>query len=163
MVVKIITEPNPILRQKAELIALADLNTASLQNLIKNLVETMYQKDGVGMAAPQIGESIRLCVITKKYNPLDKKKDLILINPCWEKISIFKSWDEEGCLSVPLTYGKVRRYRKIKVKAWDEEGKVLNFTADDFFARIIQHEIDHLEGILFIDKAKNLHEVQPEL
>jgi peptide deformylase len=123
------------------------------------MVETMYAKDGVGLASVQVGESKQLCVIAKNYNTLNKKQDLCLINPSWTKLSVFKAWDEEGCLSVPGVYGKVKRYTKIKVQALDSNGKLLEFVAEDFFARIIQHEVDHLNGILFIEKAKNLHQI----
>jgi len=163
MLLDILTEPNPILRQKTKLMAVADLNMAPIKTLIADMLETMYQKDGVGLAAPQIGESVRICVISKKFNPLGDKKDLILINPIWEKMSILKVWDEEGCLSVPKIYGKVKRYRKIRVKALDESGRPIKFLTEGFPARVIQHEVDHLDGILFIDKAKDLHQIQESL
>lgn len=163
MILPILVEPNEFLHKKSEIIDPAEINEPRLQKLITDMIETMYVDDGVGLAAPQVEESIRLVVITKEYNPLNKKKDLVLINPQWEKTSIFKEWDEEGCLSVPLIYGEVKRYRKIKVRALDENGKPLNFNAEDFTARVIQHEVDHLDGILFISKAKNLHEVKKEI
>lgn len=163
MALKIITEPDPILRQKTKEIALADLTTPKMRDLIQDMIDTMETKDGVGLAAPQIGESIRLCVISEKHNPLKKGKKLILFNPLWEKMSVLKAWDEEGCLSTPEIYGKVKRYRKIHVKALDENGQPVEFMTEDFPARVIQHEVDHLDGILFIDKAKDLHRIQKEL
>ena len=81
------------------------------------------------------------------------------MNPVWTKTSIRKDWDTEGCLSVPKTYGKVKRYKHIMVKALDKDGNELNFEAHNFFARVIQHEVDHLDGILFIDKAKDIYEI----
>ncbi len=162
MLLPIIIEPNDALHLKSETIDRADLNTPHLQKLIANMAETMYTKDGIGLAAPQIGQTIRLIVISKEFNPLNKKKELVLINPQWEKTSIFKNWDEEGCLSVPFVYGQVKRYRKIKVKALNENGKKLNFSAEDYYARVIQHEVDHLDGIIFTSKAKNLREIRNE-
>jgi hypothetical protein len=97
--------------------------------------------------------------IAKEYNELSKRKCLTLINPTWVKLSTKTAWDEEGCLSVPGIYGQVKRYTKIKVKAFDEHGKPLEFIAEDFFARIVQHEADHLNGTLFIEKAKDLHKI----
>ncbi len=163
MTLPVIVEPNPILHKKAQSVDPAIIGEQKFKKLIKGLIETMYVKDGVGMAAPQINESVQLCVIHKQQNPLDPNKDLILINPTWEKTSVFKAWDEEGCLSVPGIYGKVKRYRKIRVKALDENGQPLNFTAEDFPARVIQHECDHLQGVLFIEKAKDLHEIEKGL
>lgn len=162
MILDILTEPNPVLRQKSRSVTPADFNDPKFKSLIGNLIETMRARDGVGMAAPQVGAPLRLCVIIKEYTD-DKSKDLVLINPVWTKKSILRSSDEEGCLSVPEVFGKVMRYRKIRVKASDENGKEISFEAKDFFARIIQHEVDHLDGILFIDKAKNLYRVDRKL
>ncbi len=129
-----------------------------MKKFIVDLIETMYHKNGVGIASVQVASPIRLCVIAKEFTP-GKKEDLILINPKFSAIGILRQWDEEGCLSVPLIYGKVRRYKKIKVTALGANGQPLEFIATDFFARICQHEIDHLNGTLFIDKAKNLHTI----
>jgi len=160
MILAIITEPNPILRKRAVELKTADLVSVKIKNLITNLTETMHQRDGVGIAAPQVGKSIRLCVINKKYaNTAD---DLILINPIWNKKTIRTTTDSEGCLSVPGMWGDVKRYKKISVQAIDVGGAPLNFSAEDFFARIIQHEVDHLDGILFIDKAKKLFKEKTE-
>ena len=127
-----------------------------MKGFIVDLTETMYAKDGVGIASAQVGNPIQLCVIAKNFTP-DKSSDLILINPEFKKASVLREWDEEGCLSAPNTYGSVRRYKKIKVSALNMKGEKMEFVATEFFARIIQHEIDHLNGILFIEKAKKLH------
>ena len=84
-----------------------------IQNLIKQMIPTMYLKDGVGLAAPQVGELVQICIISREYNK-DKTKDLVLINPVWKKASVLKEWSDEGCLSVPDVYGKVKRWKKIK-------------------------------------------------
>ena len=162
MLLNILTEPNSLLHQKAKEIDLASCNMDELKNIAANMIETMYLKDGVGLAAPQVGHSVRLCVISKNY-ALDQSRDLVLINPQWSKLSISKAYDEEGCLSVPNVYGQVKRYKKIKVKALAPDGRPLEFGAEKFFARIIQHEVDHLDGVLFIEKAKNIHGLEKNL
>jgi len=156
----IITDPNSILHQKAEAINPADLNTSKMKKLIVNMIETMYSADGVGLAAPQVGQSIQICVIAKEYSALGKSEDLVLINPVWQKKSILTAWDAEGCLSVPEYWGEVKRYKKIKVKALDINGQPIEFEAKDFPARVIQHEVDHLNGILFVEKARNIQKVE---
>jgi len=160
MILKIITDPNPILHKVGAQIAPADLKSEKIKELIADMAETMYSSDGVGIAAPQVNESIQLCVIAKQYNPLNANEDLVLVNPVWVKQSILKKTDEEGCLSVPNIYGQVKRYTKIKVKALDQSGRPIEFIAKDFSARVIQHEVDHLNGILFVEKAKNLHKIE---
>lgn len=143
----------------------ANLDTSNItsrenQKFIKDMIETMYVKNGVGLAAIQVGKSLQLCTIVKQYNYFNPREDLCLINPSWTKLDAHQKWDEEGCLSVPNKYGKIKRYTKIKVKAWDKKGRPIEFIAEDFFARIIQHEVDHLNGHLYIEKAKDIYEVE---
>ncbi len=152
---QIVTEPNQILRKKGRLVKSSDFANAKFNQFINALIDTMYACDAVGIAAPQVGQSIQICVIAKKFTK-DKKMDLVLINPVWRKKATKRTWGEEGCLSVPNTIGKIQRYDKIMVEALDTRGNKTQFEADDFFARAIQHEVDHLNGILFIDKAKDI-------
>lgn len=161
MVYDIVIEPIPMLHKRSLDVDPKDIKSREMQKFIKDMVETMYVKDGVGLAAVQVGRPIQLCVIGKNYNPFGKD-DLCLINPVWTKLSITKEWDEEGCLSVPGVYGKIKRYKKIKVSALDKNGKKLEFIAEDFFARIVQHECDHLGGHLYIEKAKDFRHVDKE-
>jgi len=161
MILPILIEPNKILRQKAAPLSEEKIKTKAFQRLAADMSETMRAKDGVGLAAPQVGESSRLCVIAKEY--AGQKDDLVLINPEWKKLSLLRVLAEEGCLSVPNMAGKVRRYKKIKVRTLDKNGQPINFIAEDMFARIIQHEIDHLDGILFIDKAKDLRQTDKKV
>lgn len=161
MILTITTNPNPILRKENRLITKANFYDIKFQKFVKDLIETMYLKDGVGIAAPQVGKNIQVCIIAKKY--ANTKQDLILINPVWEKKTTKTTSEEEGCLSVPYTFGKVKRYKVIKVSALSENGEIINFEAEKFFARIIQHEIDHLNGVLFIDKAKNIYKVEKDI
>ncbi|MDO8626341.1 MAG: peptide deformylase [Candidatus Magasanikbacteria bacterium] len=157
MIYDIVFDPNPILHARALPIPGDQVKTRAIQKFIKDMVETMYVKDGVGLAAVQVGVGQQICTIIKTYNALNPREDLCLINPTWEKIDRHQEWDEEGCLSVPRMYGKIKRYTKIRVKALSSKGEKINFVAEDFFARIIQHECDHLQGHLYIENAKDLH------
>ncbi len=154
-------EPDPLLHKVSKNLTAEQINSKETKEFVVNLIETMYAKDGVGIASVQVGNPIQLCVIAAAFTP-EKLNDLVLINPTFTKVSVLRSWDEEGCLSVPNIYGSVRRFKKIKVSALDSDGKKIEFVATDFFARIIQHEIDHLNGILFIEKAKKLHTFDKE-
>jgi len=162
MILPITTEPNKILHEVTKEIPVADLATRKFKKLVADMTETMYVKDGVGIAANQVGVDLQVCVITKQF-ALDKNKDLVLINPRWEKRTIRQNWDAEGCLSVPTVWGEVKRYNSIRVRALDENGKPLDFIAKDYLARIIQHEVDHLNGHLFTEKARNLQKIEPAM
>ncbi len=142
----LITLPNPLLRQKTTVVKTTDI--VNLQSLIDDMIETMYSSDGIGIAAPQVGQSIRLVIIHTD------KGALPLINPLILKHSHKTEISEEGCLSVPGIFGLVHRYTKIKIAAQNRHGEKIRFDATHLFARIIQHEIDHIDGILFIDKME---------
>jgi len=148
---KILTYPNPVLRQKVETVASFD---DSLKQLADDLVETMYDAPGAGLAANQIGVCLRLVVIDVSADK-EEKKHLFLVNPeIIEKEGCLV--EEEGCLSVIDLTANVERYSKLLVRAQDLDGKTWEFPAEDFFARVIQHELDHLNGILFIDHLSSL-------
>jgi len=146
MIYKICTFPNKILREKAERLSVSEINEVATQKLLVDMAKTMLEKDGVGLAAPQVGISKR--IITVAY----RDKVLVLINPVLAKKSWLKEIGEEGCLSVPGVYGLVKRHRKLTINAYNEKGDKITFEAKGLLARIIQHEIDHLDGVLFIDK-----------
>lgn len=140
---KIITTENPILRQKAKKVHHFD---PSLQKLVNDMFETMHAAHGVGLAAPQIAQSIRVFVADYE----DQK--VAMFNP-----EIMKAEGEErgpeGCLSIPGYVGEnIRRATKVTVKGQDVRGKAIRVNAEGWFARVLQHEIDHLDGILFIDR-----------
>ena len=142
---RVVKYPDPVLRAKARPIPDADI--AGLQARIDEMGEIMRDAHGVGLAAPQVGASIRLLVY-------DVGEGLqALINPAILKMKGEQIGPEEGCLSIPGLRGVVRRANEIVVKASDRNGKPMRFRAFDFEARVIQHEIDHLDGILFIDRA----------
>ncbi len=148
---EILKYPNPILRKKAEKVTEFD---DALQELIVDMAETMYDAPGVGLAAPQVGVSQQLLVMD--ITTQDEEPELLVfVNP---EISEGEGSDleEEGCLSVVELTAKVKRFTKIRVKAQDAEGNPLDFIAEDWFARVIQHEVDHLNGTLFIDHLSSL-------
>lgn len=142
--------PDPILRQKTRELTNEEIKSSEIHQLILDMALTMDAENGVGLAAPQIGHSIRLAIIKTDEGPL------ALINPYIKKKSWKKELGEEGCLSIPKVFGEVKRYLSIDVETLDRDGKKVNFTAKGFFARVIQHEIDHLDGVLFIDKTKKI-------
>lgn len=148
---EILTYPNPLLRQQAVPVTTFD---DDLKKLVSDMAETMYHAPGVGLAANQIGVCLQVLVmdITPKDHP---KRLIVLINP---EITSFEGdqVEEEGCLSVIELCANVKRWKKIGVRAKDHEGNQIEFEAEDFFARVIQHEIDHLQGKLFIDRISPL-------
>jgi len=153
-ILKILTLPNPILRKKSAKIELKKIGARELKSLIASLTKTMVKTDGVGLAAPQIGKSIRLVLINSKDGAF------CLINPKINKKSWARELGQEGCLSVPGVFGQVKRHKKITLTYFNQAGKKIKLTAAGMMARVIQHEIDHLDGILFIDKATELENVK---
>lgn len=148
---KIYTYPDPILRKKGKKITVFD---DELAQLVKDMSETMYDAPGVGLAAPQIGESLQLAVVDISKEE-GEKKYMALINPeIVEKSGT--QVDEEGCLSVTELWAKVKRAKKIKVVYQDLEGNRQELETENRFAVVLQHEIDHLNGILFLDHLSTL-------
>lgn len=149
-ILKIIEAGAPILKGTAKPV---NHITKHTKRLLDDMAETMYAAEGVGLAAPQINQSLKIVV-------LDDGNGLIeLINPEILSHSDETEMGVEGCLSVPGYYGSVSRYKKIKVRALNRHGKIVVYEPEDFLARIFQHEIDHLYGTLFIEKAENLRRV----
>lgn len=146
MILPIVTHPNPILRNVALPIDPDRLKRGEFRPLIHSMIETMVNAQGVGLAANQVNERAALCVVATDRRPI------VLANPRIRRASFRKDIEEEGCLSIPNVWGAVRRSRHIEVEALDETGTPVTFTAKDFFARVIQHEVDHLDGVLISDK-----------
>ncbi len=143
-VLTILTAPNDKLIQQAKPVE----NVSDVQGLIDDLLETMYDTDdGIGLAATQVGSSAAVVVIDISEN---RDEPLILINPVIVS-GEEKAKGQEGCLSVPGYYADVERYTKVTVEALDRDGKEISIESDDFLAIVMQHEIDHLKGTLFID------------
>lgn len=142
----VLTEPNPTLRKQSKEIAAHDFSSEEIRNLITDMKDTMNAEDGVGIAAPQIGINKRLIVVDTGYGKQ------AFINPKIIKRSFRKIKNEEGCLSVPNTFGTVKRHRSIKITAFNEQGNEVIIKTKQFLATVFQHEIDHLDGVLFIDK-----------
>ena len=154
----IITVPNMILKTKTEKIKQIDEAVLKIARDLIDTVKVAKDPEGAGLAAPQIGVSRRMCIVRNFFaDPKDTEKilneDIILINPKIISRSKEVETDWEGCLSVPDVYGKVERYKKIKIFALGVNGKDIKFKASGFLARTIQHEIDHLDGILFTEKV----------
>lgn len=169
----ILTEPNPILRKRADEVPAEEIQTARMKNIIQAMKEALKRSDdGVGIAAPQIGHSIRIFLISEEAETIDQNQEArmknqevenndqekkewdyyVFINPVITKFSTKKADMAEGCLSVPGIFGMVRRPAKVTVEWLDEFGKKRSRGCSKFFARVIQHETDHINGILFIDK-----------
>ncbi len=197
MIPDIVQKEDPVLRKKAPEVPLKDIPSAKIQKILKDMASALStQDDGVAIAAPQIGVSLRIFLVSKGAleSPLKKgvpesargrvvttpasedggtpfikgdnraelKKTagyLTFINPVITKLSREKAILDEGCLSVRPLYGKIKRSKKATVTAYDENGVLFTRGASGLLAQIFQHETDHLEGILFIDRATNLREM----
>jgi len=151
---------HPVLRQVTQNVSPRELESPALQKLIDDMVETMKEYDGVGLAADQVHESKQIAVLEVADNPRYPQKPnvplTVLINPKITPLSEEIEDDWEGCLSVPDLRGRVPRYKSIRVQAWDRSGNELDFVADDFHARVIQHEFDHLHGQVYLDRMRDL-------
>jgi peptide deformylase len=151
MILKILKYPDPVLSQPGE--PVTEFN-AELRKLVADMFETTYASQGIGLAAPQVGVSKRLTTIDVSMGK-DPKDKLVLINP----EIIFKEgklYDEEGCLSFPDIREKVVRAAKVRIRSQDERGKWFELDGEDLLARAMQHEIDHLDGVLFIFRMSAL-------
>jgi peptide deformylase len=152
---KIVKIPDPILTKKTALIKMVDSST---KKLAEEMIETCRKANGIGLAAPQIGKSLRLCIINLEHMGVPP---FVLVNPkiikkSWKKIEL-----EEGCLSIPGVFGTVKRPVKIRVEAQNLNGAKNIFDADGMVSRVIQHEVDHLDGILFTSKIIKLTSGKP--
>lgn len=171
---KILQKDDPILRKIAVPVGTKEFGSSSLKKLISQMSDALEKEnDGVAIAAPQIGVSKRVFVVShrafeggedaSKKTKIDQKAgDLVCINPEILSISKDKKLMPEGCLSVRWLYGNTRRSSRTKIKAFDVDGKEFNISGNGLLAQIFQHEIDHLNGILFSDHAKDVKDLPPE-
>lgn len=187
--IEIVQRENPVLRGTARPVPLADISKSEIKDIVKRMKKALEeQADGVAIAAPQIGEPWRIFVVSKRLFELKdpqsptladaetmaatgelstvkkekKYEDAVYINPEIIKISKKRRYMPEGCLSVRWLYGKVLRAEKAKVRAYNEKGEVFEIGGSGLLAQVFQHEIDHLNGILFSDIGTDLHEMPPE-
>ena len=145
---EIVKYPDPVLRRSAEKITTFD---SELQKTASDMLNTMYTLKGVGLAAPQVGLGLSLLVLNPTGDPSDTDEELVLVNP--EVVSRkHLEWDEEGCLSFPGIYAEVERHRDIVLRYQNLDGEDVEMKSTEFQARVIQHEMDHLQGILFVDR-----------
>ncbi len=152
-VLKVYEYPHPILKKKATEVEAVD---DELRKFLDDMLETMYHAVGVGLAAPQVGVSKRIVVIDISHDDEDKMDPLYMVNPkiIWK--SEEKVCGEEGCLSVPEQKAEVERFAAVKVEYLDYHGNKQILEAEDFLAIAVQHELDHLDGILYIDRISRL-------
>ena len=146
-ILKIATLGNPILRRVAEPIPPGDILGDDIQKLIADMRETMEDYDGVGLAAPQVHRPVRLVIL------MQSKQELVLINPVITPLTDRVVRSFEGCLSVPEMRAAVDRVQKVRVQALNERGEALDFIAENFNAIVVQHECDHLDATLYIDRC----------
>ena len=149
MILKVRKYGDPVLRKKAEPV---ETITEELKNFAQDLIDTMLDENGLGLAAPQVGVSKRMVALDAGE---ERGHPFVILNPEILESS-GKSVREEGCLSFPGIYGKIERPEKVKLKAMDMDGKVFETELDGLEARAVQHEIDHLDGVLFIDHLSKL-------
>jgi peptide deformylase len=154
-ILKVARMGHPVLRQKARPIEPRELKTVALQKLIDDMLDTMYEYGGVGLAGPQVHESLRVFVATLDADGKGEGEAIVIINPEIEMVgtAVVEGW--EGCLSIPEIRGRVPRAQHIKLSALGRDGRRLEIDAHDFPARVIQHETDHLDGILFFDRMRS--------
>jgi len=150
MHVRVETEPNNELRVRSNEVPPSELGSARIKKLISDLTETMRAENGCGIAAPQVGIHERVIIVDPGNGPR------AYVNPKIVSRSLRTFSFEEGCLSVPGVWGMVKRHRSVKVRAHDENGIEVSLQATDLEAVILQHEIDHLDGVLFIDRVEKI-------
>ena len=164
-ILKIARMGHPILRRVAAAVAPADIPTPEIQHLIDDMVETMHDACGAGIAAPQVHRSLRIAVMQSRNNPRYPEFPdiplLVMINPILSQIPSAENDScesdsitmVEGCLSIPNIRGKVTRPRRIRIQALDRQGKPYSFDWQGVPAAVVQHEVDHLDGVLFVDRV----------
>lgn len=185
---EIVQKEHAVLRGHAQAVPVEKIGGEYIKNVLKEMKTALdAQDDGIAIAAPQINIPLRIFLVSKKIHKIEqeerdarvktravklpenstspdyeKKKDLVFINPEIIKLSKKKYWIPEGCLSVRWLYGKVFRSDKATIRAYNQNGERITRGASGLLAQVFQHETDHLNGILFIDVAKDLEEIRPE-
>jgi peptide deformylase len=159
-VLKVARIGHPVLRTVAEPVSPEAIAAPEIQRLIDDMLETMAEYDGAGLAAPQVHVSRRVVIYGVEANPRYPEAPAVpltvLVNPKITPLSTEQVEDWEGCLSVPDLRGMVPRYTKVRVEALGRDGNSLRFTAEDFHARVVQHECDHLDGKVYLDRMTSM-------
>jgi peptide deformylase len=158
-ILKVARIGHPAVRSEARDLTLDELRSPAMQKLIDDMVETMYEYEGVGLAAPQVHLSLRLAVLEVKGSDERARDALpltVLVNPKLTPFGTKKASAWEGCLSVPDLRGLVPRFERLKLEALDRQGQPFVLEAQDFHARVIQHECDHLDGNVYLDRMKDM-------
>jgi peptide deformylase len=155
-ILKVARMGHPVLRERARPLDKSDFKSAVVQKLIDDMIDTMHEYHGVGLAGPQVHEGLRIFVALLDDEPDSKSPAAVVINP--EIIPNAQSTEEgwEGCLSIPDIRGMVPRYTDITMRALDRNGRSVELTLKNFVARVAQHETDHLDGVLFFDRMKSM-------
>ena len=156
-ILKVARMGHPVLRAKARAIDRSEIKGATIQKLIDDMIDTMVEYHGVGLAAPQVHEGVRLFVasLDADTDEGERREPIAIINPEMTPVGSELVEDWEGCLSIPDIRGRVPRAREITVRAFDRKGDRIEISAHDFAARVIQHETDHLNGVLFFDRMRS--------
>ena len=158
-ILKVARLGHPVLRQPAEPIPVEAIRTPDIQRLIDDMIETMREYNGAGLAANQVHTLKQVCVIEVKDNPRYPDAEsvplTVLINPVVTPLTAETEDGWEGCLSVPDMRGVVPRHTTVRLEAYDREGNRIDVVAKEFFARVIQHETDHLRGLVYLDRMKD--------
>jgi len=159
-ILKVARLGHPVLRRVAEPVPVERIRSVEIQTLVDDLIETMREYDGAGLAAPQVHVSKQIVVFEVSGNPRYPEAPSIpltvLINPAIDPLTREMDEDWEGCLSLPDLRGMVPRHTRIRVTAFDREGREMRFEAEGFHARVVQHECDHLWGKLFVDRMRSM-------
>ncbi len=149
-ILPLVFHPDELLRKKSQNVTAEQILDSSFQQFLLQMEVTMRENKGIGLAAVQVGKLWRVCTIDTEDGVM------FLINPIIIKRSRKRDVSDEGCLSIPKVEGHVKRFTEIVVEYTDQEGKQMEIEAKGLFARVIQHEIDHMDGVLFIDKAQDI-------
>lgn len=164
-ILEIIRMGHPVLREVALPVSSSDLGTPAFRKFGQALIETMFHAQGVGLAAPQVAEGLRCFTYYVPGEDEDGSTDMspkVLVNPEIKPVNDIVQIGFEGCLSIPAIRGEVPRHHAIEVSALDIDGNPLNFVAEGFHATVIQHEYDHLDGILFLDRMESMESLSFE-
>jgi peptide deformylase len=155
-ILKVARMGHPVLRMRGQPLEKSDIRDPLFQKLIDDMIETMHEYNGVGLAGPQVHESVRMFVALLEDDPDAKTEASVIINPEITPLSGVREDGWEGCLSIPDIRGMVPRFTDISVKALDRDGRNIELRLKNFPARVVQHETDHLDGVLFFDRMTSM-------